>query len=252
MPCWALGIFNISMLILYGEGSRAFLRLQEEIMRKNPDKSLLAWGPLSGSHLPVPASDVANPLCAYRPRLTFSVMKECVDYLCPDFTYLQLQHGSHLWFPDSLLAHSPKDFVCSSSVRCISHPEYMRRLQMIIPSAMLDLVVTPYGVRTFFPLLSFAQCYPELLTRYLATFYGGENSSDGNSWYLAILPCELVDEAHAGADELLAFVCCRRSPTTNIEARRPTPLSKRPSLGDSTLQDPSNFEMPVWRWLVGP
>lgn len=149
MPCWALGIFNISMLILYGEGSRAFLRLQEEIMRKNPDKSLLAWGPLSGSHLPVPASDVANPLCAYRPRLTFSVMKECVDYICALTSHTQ--HGSHLWFPDSLLAHSPKDFVCSSSVRCISHPEYMRRLQMIIPSAMLDLVVTPYGVRTFSP-----------------------------------------------------------------------------------------------------
>ena len=39
-----LGIFDINMPLLYGEGSKAFLRLQEEIMRGSPDQSLLAWG----------------------------------------------------------------------------------------------------------------------------------------------------------------------------------------------------------------
>ena len=40
-----LGIFNINMPLLYGEGDRAFRRLQEEIIRKTDDDSILAWSP---------------------------------------------------------------------------------------------------------------------------------------------------------------------------------------------------------------
>lgn len=39
-----LGIFGINMPMLYGEGSRAFIRLQEEIMKSSDDESILAWG----------------------------------------------------------------------------------------------------------------------------------------------------------------------------------------------------------------
>lgn len=39
-----LGIFEINMPMLYGEGSKAFQRLQEEIMKKNDDSTLLSWG----------------------------------------------------------------------------------------------------------------------------------------------------------------------------------------------------------------
>lgn len=39
-----LGIFDISMPMLYGEGPKAFQGLQEEIMRVNDDSSLLGWG----------------------------------------------------------------------------------------------------------------------------------------------------------------------------------------------------------------
>lgn len=38
-----LGIFGISMPLLYGEGERAFLRLQEEMMKKTDDYSLFLW-----------------------------------------------------------------------------------------------------------------------------------------------------------------------------------------------------------------
>lgn len=38
-----LGIFGVSMPLIYGEGSRAFLRLQEEIARSAFDPTLLAW-----------------------------------------------------------------------------------------------------------------------------------------------------------------------------------------------------------------
>lgn len=38
-----LGIFDINMPLLYGEGTNAFRRLQEEIMKQSTDLSILAW-----------------------------------------------------------------------------------------------------------------------------------------------------------------------------------------------------------------
>ncbi|KAI1455884.1 hypothetical protein F4805DRAFT_257528 [Annulohypoxylon moriforme] len=38
-----LGIFEINMPLLYGEGNKAFLRLQEEICKQNNDLTLFAW-----------------------------------------------------------------------------------------------------------------------------------------------------------------------------------------------------------------
>ncbi|KAI5360565.1 Putative heterokaryon incompatibility [Septoria linicola] len=50
-----LGLMGVSMPLLYGEGSRAFLRLQEEILRNTEDQSIFAWEfqePIKHSHLP--------------------------------------------------------------------------------------------------------------------------------------------------------------------------------------------------------
>jgi hypothetical protein len=38
-----MGIFNVNMPLLYGEGEKAFVRLQEEIIKESNDHSLLAW-----------------------------------------------------------------------------------------------------------------------------------------------------------------------------------------------------------------
>ena len=38
-----MGIFDINMPLLYGEGEKAFIRLQEEIMKNSDDHSLFAW-----------------------------------------------------------------------------------------------------------------------------------------------------------------------------------------------------------------
>src|SRR5271168_2292524 len=38
-----MGMFGINMPLLYGEGERAFTRLQEEIMKVSDDHSLFAW-----------------------------------------------------------------------------------------------------------------------------------------------------------------------------------------------------------------
>lgn len=38
-----LGIFGVTMALVYGEGEQAFLRLQEEIMKHSDDQSIFAW-----------------------------------------------------------------------------------------------------------------------------------------------------------------------------------------------------------------
>jgi hypothetical protein len=45
-----LGIFGVSMPLLYGEGDRAFQRLQEEIMKQSDDQSIFAWEGLSSEY----------------------------------------------------------------------------------------------------------------------------------------------------------------------------------------------------------
>lgn len=50
-----LGIFNINMPLLYGEGPRAFIRLQEEIIKTSNDLSIFAWT------APLPAAQDNEP-----------------------------------------------------------------------------------------------------------------------------------------------------------------------------------------------
>jgi len=64
-----LGIFGVTMPMIYGEGGhQAFYRLQEEIMKKTRDHSILAWG-LGTDHLPNQAfgRDVPGRILAAAP-----------------------------------------------------------------------------------------------------------------------------------------------------------------------------------------
>jgi hypothetical protein len=46
-----LGLFDVNMPLLYGEGqTNAFSRLQEEIMKKSTDQSIFAWKPIRRAH----------------------------------------------------------------------------------------------------------------------------------------------------------------------------------------------------------
>jgi hypothetical protein len=62
-----LGIFNVNMPLLYGEGPRAFHRLQEEIIRNEGDYSILAWPGTGSDNGPTMAS--VQPALAGSPRL---------------------------------------------------------------------------------------------------------------------------------------------------------------------------------------
>lgn len=52
-----LGIFNINMPLVYGEGHRAFTQLQEEIIKETNDLTLFAWQAAAGA---TPAGSVSS------------------------------------------------------------------------------------------------------------------------------------------------------------------------------------------------
>ena len=58
-----LGLFNANMPLLYGEGSKAFVRFQEEIMKVNTDLSILLW---QGRASPTNGMLAATPSCFER------------------------------------------------------------------------------------------------------------------------------------------------------------------------------------------
>lgn len=80
-----LGIFDINMPLLYGEGEKAFTRLQEEIIKQNPDLSIFAWtdpNPVSGSVF----SGILAPSLAYFRRVEGIQRKPDIQLSHRDFS----------------------------------------------------------------------------------------------------------------------------------------------------------------------
>ena len=48
MAYYLTGVFSVNMPLLYGEGEKAFIRLQEEIIKYLDDQSMLAWTDSNG------------------------------------------------------------------------------------------------------------------------------------------------------------------------------------------------------------
>ena len=61
-----MGIFDVSMPLLYGERHRAFFRLQEEIAKNTLDMTLLAWEPTPGDFLDGFCSFVASSPASFK------------------------------------------------------------------------------------------------------------------------------------------------------------------------------------------
>ncbi|KAI0437277.1 heterokaryon incompatibility protein-domain-containing protein [Xylaria telfairii] len=59
-----MGLFDINMPLLYGEGRKAFRRLQEEIIRRNNDQSILLWLREPGE-LPESLDLASSPTCFF-------------------------------------------------------------------------------------------------------------------------------------------------------------------------------------------
>ncbi|KAK0763431.1 hypothetical protein N5P37_002808 [Trichoderma harzianum] len=92
-----LGLFDINMPMIYGEGDGAFIRLQEAIMTSTPDDhSLFAWGPI------LDEADIASKVTNY----SEVHQKEPSQ---PDTATCELELFG-------LLAASPKDFEHSGDI----------------------------------------------------------------------------------------------------------------------------------------
>ena len=167
-----LGIFNINMPTLYGEGGHAFVRLQQEILKRIPDQSLFAWGRSMFHPLqPPPSSDSAQPE--------------------PDIRRFSCE--SELGPATSLLAHAPDQFFESESIQHVPYDEFLHSL------GLSDLTLpiydeSSYGVRTQLPVISLSDLLPP------ESFAGQPQSGE---WYLIPLACK-----HAG--NLLGRICHAR------------------------------------------
>jgi hypothetical protein len=94
-----MGIFGVNMPTLYGEGNRAFARLQQEIMQISHDHSIFAWQrkSLTAGLLAESPDEFAHSY-AYRPAdyqiftKTFAISKAKLDFVMTNF-------GLHIQLP---------------------------------------------------------------------------------------------------------------------------------------------------------
>ncbi|KAL6918958.1 hypothetical protein FSST1_002984 [Fusarium sambucinum] len=115
-----LGIFDVNMPMIYGEGHKAFQRLQEEIMNQSDDSSLLSWGyehPYSHWH------SQEKSLLAPRPSL-FRGCRDLVPCIMPGFkaaSFAMNQRGLQMEVPVRLdLTHQLLAYIilgCSPRLR---------------------------------------------------------------------------------------------------------------------------------------
>ena len=120
-----MGIFDVNMPTIYGEGSKAFLRLQVEILKQCPDQSIFAWG---------------HPSIDYHALLTGNVSSSTVTKELRDSSLR------------SLLAPSPAKFQHAGDISPISLDSLSELLEQ--PDlAPPEYSTTAYGMRTSFPIV---------------------------------------------------------------------------------------------------
>ena len=199
-----MGIFDINMNTLYGEGRRAFVRLQEEILKRIPDQSLFAWGipcltairlpPVQPPFSPGGTADISDTPLVLNPNALLAVQPEHVVNPAVEF----------ISKPDaiSLFAASPRDFRSSHPIRNIPHIALVERLGLS-SLAVPTYTSSSYGVHTSFFLLSASECLPQ------GTF--DPAATPGQDWHFAVLACEPA----ALPGHLIALVCSlERDPQT--------------------------------------
>ncbi|KAM5544345.1 hypothetical protein V8D89_002005 [Ganoderma adspersum] len=190
-----LGIFDIQMSPLYGEGKRAFRRLQEEILRRIPDQTIFAWGNVypeafSTSSVDRPVTPNLSPIRNFlrsRPKETAGVKQFEVGPSRFNF----YASGSYMVFADS-----PADFAGAGRVVAVPLNVLRDLLAPFCGMSPQEYIFTPHGIRTDIPLLPLADCLTPNLE-----FYQDEHGSV--DWHLAVLACE--HSAFPG--QLLCCVC---------------------------------------------
>ncbi|PIL25391.1 hypothetical protein GSI_13281 [Ganoderma sinense ZZ0214-1] len=208
-----LGIFNIQMPPLYGEGQGAFRRLQEEILRRIPDQTIFAWGNV----FPKPFSTHPDTL-----RLTPAIPRPSVSYENlpgPPSPAEASLHGDHRYFNFSsggfyaLLADTPDAFADAGQVVAITPNRFHDLLRPYCRLSPQEYTSTPNGIRTDLPLLPLSSCLvpDEELFEDQDWLWSGTVE-----WYLAVLACQLSSVSKP--EHLLCCVCCIPSPLRPVNS----------------------------------
>lgn len=121
-----MGIFGVNLPTIYGEGSEAFIRLQEEIIRRTPDRTLLAWGP---------RHPLAEVVVGYRSSI------------------FPTPQGERYIRESCLLARSPSEF--ASAGKMVSVPIQSLADTFGISVHRAPLTASSYGAHTMFPIIQF-------------------------------------------------------------------------------------------------
>ena len=194
-----LGIFDINIPILYGEGERAFRRLQEEIMRRIPDQTLFAW--LDVEHLIFPPSRFDKPL---------PVSSNLFD----QYSSLWVLEETQPRHVQSLLAPSLDRFADGGRITTIPHEELFQRFpgsDLRLPAP--DYAFTPLGIRTQLPIIPFTHIVPSSMTNSIIHDKKERDTLPLAQCYLVVLGCEQADNPGS----LLGRVCCIPPSKSGIE-----------------------------------
>lgn len=106
-----LGIFNVNMPLLYGEGLSAFTRLQEEIIKISNDQSLFAWEHADG--LPSHGNLLASHPRNFSNGATIMQWRNCPALWKQSYTLTNT--GLHVSIP---LLERPSDRTTIAPLRC--------------------------------------------------------------------------------------------------------------------------------------
>ncbi|OJT02394.1 Vegetative incompatibility protein HET-E-1 [Trametes pubescens] len=172
-----MGIFDVRIPMVYGEGRKAFILLQEEILKTVPDQSLLAWGPRFSA-----SQESASPASLLR------LIEERITILDTPLTSFQRPARS-------LLALSPHDFRTAKTVTSLSTKRFqelvwdssgqqgqLEQTSMYIPSM--------HGVRISFPLLRYSPpTFPESTLHAERSSYRDCGCGPFECTWLALLQC---------------------------------------------------------------
>lgn len=124
-----LGVFQVNMPLLYGEGANAFIRLQEEILKNSEDESLFAWiepeAPLNYQQ--------NDGILATHPR-AFSESSEIVPYASKLEPYAMTNRG--LRIESRFIPFTDSNSSYRQSISCILHCRYESTFESSISIAV--------------------------------------------------------------------------------------------------------------------
>ncbi|OSD00397.1 hypothetical protein PYCCODRAFT_1479280 [Trametes coccinea BRFM310] len=121
-----MGIFDVKMPTIYGEGAEAFIRLQEETIKRTADLSILAWGP---------RRDLFEVAVGYRTGI----------YPTPDDDMYLRQ--------SCLLAQGPEEFAGARDVKPFPLDSLAKTFNLTMKRP--QLLVSSYGVQIHLPIIEY-------------------------------------------------------------------------------------------------